>query len=74
MGKLILEANVRLKGCINDVTREKYDAVVAEYKNEKELEKRAKEDFIRAIEEDLGFNKNEINVTKFTYRLIEDSE
>ena len=39
----------------------------------KKIQKIAKEDFIRAIEQDLGFRREEINVTKFEY-FFDDSE
>ena len=72
MSKLVLEANVRLKAEIKDIDKELYDKVVAEYKTEKELENRAKKDFERAIIEDLGFEPENINITKFKYRFEEE--
>lgn len=72
MSKLVLEANVRLKAEIKDIDKELYDKVVAEYHTEKELENRAKKDFERAIVEDLGFEPENINITKFKYRFEEE--
>ena len=72
MSKLVLEANVRLKAEIKDIDKELYDKVVAEYHTEKELENRAKKDFERAIIEDLGFEPENINITKFKYRFEEE--
>ena len=50
MGKLVLEANVRLKGSM-DID---------------------KKDFIRAIVEELGFEREDVNVTKFSYKFFEE--
>ena len=72
MSKLVLEANVRLKAEIKDIDKELYDKVVAEYHTEKELENRAKKDFERAIVQDLGFEPENINITKFKYRFEEE--
>lgn len=72
MSKLVLEANVRLKAEIKDIDKALYDKVVAEYHTEKELENRAKKDFERAIIEDLGFEPENINITKFKYRFEEE--
>ena len=72
MSKLVLEANVRLKAEIKDTDKALYDKVVAEYHTEKELENRAKKDFERAIIEDLGFEPENINITKFKYRFEEE--
>ena len=72
MSKLVLEANVRLKAEIKDIDKAMYDKVVAEYHTEKELENRAKKDFERAIVEDLGFEPENINITKFKYRFEEE--
>ena len=72
MSKLVLEANVRLKAEIKDIDKALYDKVVAEYHTEKELENRAKKDFERAIVEDLGFEPENINITKFKYRFEEE--
>lgn len=72
MSKLVLEANVRLKAEIKDIDKAMYDKVVAEYHTEKELENRAKKDFERAIIEDLGFEPENINITKFKYRFEEE--
>ena len=72
MSKLVLEANVRLKAEIKDIDKALYDKVVAEYKTEKELENRAKKDFERAIIQDLGFEPENINITKFKYRFEEE--
>ena len=72
MSKLILEANVRLKAEVTDINKDLYDEIVAEYKTEKELENRAKKDFERAIVEDLGFEPENINITKFKYRFEEE--
>lgn len=74
MSKLVLEANVKLKGEVLDVDKDLYNQIVAEYKTEKELENRAKKDFIRAIIEDLGFEAKNVKVTKFKYRLVEEEE
>ena len=57
---------------IKDIDKELYDKVVAEYHTEKELENRAKKDFERAIVEDLGFEPENINITKFKYRFEEE--
>ena len=72
MSKLILEANVRLKAKVIGINKDLYDEIVAEYKTEKELENRAKKDFERAIVEDLGFEPENINITKFKYRFEEE--
>lgn len=72
MSKVVLEANVRLKAEIKDIDKALYDKVVAEYHTEKELENRAKKDFERAIIEDLGFEPENINITKFKYRFEEE--
>ena len=72
MSKLVLEANVRLKAEIKDIDKALYDKVVAEYHTEKELENRAKKDFERAIIQDLGFEPENINITKFKYRFEEE--
>ena len=72
MSKLVLEANVRLKAEVTDINKDLYDEIVAEYKTEKELENRAKKDFERAIIEDLGFEPENINITKFKYRFEEE--
>lgn len=72
MSKLILETNVRLKASI-EYDKETFDKVIEEsYEGSvKKLEQKAKEDFIRALKDDLGFKDEEINVTKFVYRLEE---
>lgn len=72
MSKLILETNVRLKASI-EYDKETFDKVIKEsYEGSvKKLEQKAKEDFIRALKDDLGFKDEEINVTKFVYRLEE---
>ena len=74
MGKLCLKANVRLNGSI-EITKEELEQVLkTDYENDmKKVQKLAKEDFIRAIEQDLGFEREEINVTKFEY-FFDDSE
>lgn len=74
MGKLYLKANVRLNGSI-EITKEKLEKILeTDYEsNMKKIQKIAKEDFIRAIEQDLGFRREEINVTKFEY-FFDDSE
>ena len=74
MGKLCLKANVRLNGSI-ELTKEELEKILeTEYdSNMKKIQKIAKEDFIRAIEQDLGFRREEINVTKFEY-FFDDSE
>ena len=72
MSKLVLEANVRLKAKVIGINKDLYDEIVAEYKTEKELENRAKKDFERAIIEDLGFEPENINITKFKYRFEEE--
>ena len=72
MSKLVLEANVRLKAKVIGINKDLYDEIVAEYKTEKELENRAKKDFERAIVEDLGFEPENINITKFKYRFEEE--
>ena len=72
MSKLVLEANVRLKAKVIGINKDLYDEIVAEYKTEKELENRAKKDFERAIVEDLGFNPEDINITKFKFRFEEE--
>ena len=72
MSKLVLEANVRLKAEVTDINKDLYDEIVAEYKTEKELENRAKKDFERAIIQDLGFEPENINITKFKYRFEEE--
>ena len=74
MGKLYLKANVRLNGSM-EITKEELEKVLkTDYEsNMKKIQKIAKEDFIRAIEQDLGFRREEINVTKFEY-FFDDSE
>ena len=72
MSKLVLEANVRLKAKVIGINKDLYDEIVAEYKTEKELENRAKKDCERAIVEDLGFNPEDINITKFKFRFEEE--
>ena len=74
MGKLYLKANVRLNGSM-EITKEELEKVLkTDYEsNMKKIQKVAKEDFIRAIEQDLGFRREEINVTKFEY-FFDDSE
>lgn len=74
MGKLYLKANVRLNGSM-ELTKEELEKVLGtDYeRNMKKIQKLAKEDFIRAIEQDLGFKREEINVTKFEYS-FDDSE
>ena len=74
MEKLCLKANVRLNGSI-ELTKEELEKILeTDYEsNMKKIQKIAKEDFIRAIEQDLGFKREEINVTKFEY-LFDDSE
>ena len=74
MGKLRLEANVRLVGITDTFPKEEFEKIMNEnYKGKvREYEKVAKQDFIRAIESDLGFKKEEINVTKFVVEYIEE--
>ena len=74
MGRLKLSANVRLVGVTDTFPKEEFDKIIEEnYKGKiKEYEKVAKQDFIRAIESDLGFKREEINVTKFVVEYIDE--
>ena len=38
----------------------------------KNIERVAKKDFIRAIVEELGFEREDVNVTKFSYKFFEE--
>lgn len=76
MGKLKLVTNVRLVGITDTFPKEEFYKIIDEhYKGKiKEYEKVAKQDFIRAIEQDLGFEKDGINVTKFEIEYLDDEE
>ena len=73
MGKLCLKANVRLNGSI-ELTKEELEKILeTDYEsNMKKIQKIAKEDFIRAIVEELGFEREDVNVTKFSYKFFEE--
>ena len=74
MGRLKLSANVRLVGVTDTFPKEEFDKIIEEnYKGKiKEYEKVAKQDFIRAIKSDLGFDEEGINVTKFKIEYIDE--
>ena len=74
VGKLRLEANVRLVGITDTFPKEEFEKIMNEnYKGKvREYEKVAKQDFIRAIKSDLGFDEEGINVTKFKIEYIDE--
>lgn len=73
MGKLVLEANVRLKGSIDIDKKDLEEILEVDYdSNMKNIERVAKKDFIRGIVEELGFEREDVNVTKFSYKFFEE--
>ena len=64
VGKLRLEANVRLVGITDTFPKEEFEKIMNEnYKGKvREYEKVAKQDFIRAIKSDLGFDEEGITL------------
>lgn len=73
MGKLVLEANVRLKGSMDIDKKDLEEILEVDYdSNMKNIERVAKKDFIRAIVEELGFEREDVNVTKFSYKFFEE--
>lgn len=76
MGKLSIEANVRLRGTTDKFPKESFEKIINEEfgGNVKNYEKVAKQDLVRAIISDLGFDEDGINVTKFKVEYIDDVE